>query len=166
MLRDYQEKIVTNLALMLKAGKKKLVAQLPTGAGKTVVFTTITKRFIDKSNLPVIILVHRQELLKQTFETLYRLHNIIAIEITAETKKVGYSTVYIGMVETVFRRLTKNPKFLPPIGMLITDEVHISSFHKLYDFFPNSFIIGFTATPLSAKKAIRLKTTLKILFAA
>jgi superfamily II DNA or RNA helicase len=156
-LRPYQERLVTGLAKQLSSGKRKVVGQLATGGGKTISFAAIAQRYTSKSQKPVLILVHRQELLQQTFNTLYKAYGIIATIIDVDAKKIGNAPVYVGMCETVNRRMQNNPNYLPEIGLLITDECHIGNFSKLYDFFPSAYIIGFTATPLSAKKSDPLK---------
>jgi len=54
-----QESLVSDLAKKLFNGVRKLVGQLPTGGGKTVVFAAISQRYIQKSDKNVLILVHR-----------------------------------------------------------------------------------------------------------
>lgn len=67
-LRDYQEKLCTTLAQKLASGKRKIIAQLATGGGKTICFSAIASRFTLKSKKSVLILVHRKELIsKHTF---------------------------------------------------------------------------------------------------
>lgn len=151
--RDYQERLVLNLANALTR-VRKVLAQLATGGGKTVVFSAITQRFIDKNpTSSVLILVHRKELLQQTRRTLYNNFGIVSHAIVAGVKHVPYSQVYVGMVESVTKRIQK----LPKIGLLIIDEAHIANFNKVHDFFPESLIIGFTATPISSNKKKPLK---------
>jgi superfamily II DNA or RNA helicase len=43
-----------------------LLYQLPTGGGKTVVFSEIVRRYLSKSDKKVVVLTHRIELCKQT----------------------------------------------------------------------------------------------------
>ena len=50
--------------------KKNIIFQLPTGGGKTVIFSEITKRFVLETGKKVLILTHRIELLKQTYGVL------------------------------------------------------------------------------------------------
>lgn len=150
-LRTYQEKMVNELAVMLAGGTKKIVGQLSTGAGKTVVFSAISHRYTTKSTKSVLILVHRKELLQQTRRTLYNAFGITAQAIEAGMKTVPVAKVYVGMVESVARRIPKN------IGLVIIDEAHIAAFNKLHDHFPEHFIIGFTATPQSASKKHPMK---------
>lgn len=147
-LRPYQERAVTEVAMKLAAGKRKVVFQLATGGGKTVVFSAISQRFIEKNDSSVLILVHRKELLQQTRTTLYNHFNIISEAIVAGVKHIKPAMVYVGMVESVSRRIRK----IHNIGLVIIDEAHIANFNKVHDFFPDQYIIGFTATPLSSNK--------------
>ena len=150
-LREYQEKATFEVAVKLADGKRKVVLQLPTGGGKTVMFSAITKRFIEKQTLDVLILVHRKELLKQARATLWKGFAIPTQPIIAGMKIVPRSRVYIGMIESTLKRIPAN------IGLVIIDEAHILSFAKMHDYFPSQFIIGVTATPLTASKKKPLK---------
>ena len=47
-----------------------LLFQLPTGGGKTVIFSEVAKEFIQKFNKKVLILTHRIELSVQTSKQL------------------------------------------------------------------------------------------------
>lgn len=147
-LRPYQEKGVIDSATKLALGKRKIICQLATGGGKTVMFSAITNRYITRNNKSVLILVHRIELLQQTRRTLYNAFNITAQPIVAGMKTIPPAQVYVGMVETVNNRVAK----LPNIGLVIIDEAHIAVHNKMHDHFPDQFIIGFTATPLSANR--------------
>ncbi len=152
-LRDYQEKSVNEVARILAKGKRKIVYQLATGGGKTITFSAISKRYIEKSNKSVLILVHRKELLKQTRATLFNAFGISAQIIVAGMKSIPPAQVYVGMIESVNRRL----KYLKNIGMVIIDEAHIDTFNKIHAHFPKQFIIGFTATPLSSNRRHPMK---------
>jgi superfamily II DNA or RNA helicase len=152
-MRAYQTQFVTNIAIGL-THVKKLVAQLATGGGKTRVFSAICRRYIDKSNKDVLILVHRKELLKQTRKTLYDAEKIICQPIIAGMRTIPKARVYVGMVESVNRRverLTNN------IGLVIIDEAHLAVHNKMHEHWPNQLIIGFTATPLSASRKNPMK---------
>ena len=156
-LRDYQESGAKGVARMLASGKRRIIYQLATGGGKTVTFATISKRFIEKSKKKVLVLVHREELLNQTIATLRNWYGINAVPIQAGCKKAPLASCYVAMCETANRRLIKDPNFFGDIGLLITDEAHLGNHFKVYSHFENSYIIGFTATPLSSKKDQPLK---------
>lgn len=153
ILRPYQELSVSAVAAKLAEGKRKVVFQLATGGGKTVVFSAISQRYVSKSNKSVLILVHRKELLQQTRRTLYNAFGISAQVIIAGMKTVPAAKVYVGLVESVRRRIS----LVKDIGLVIIDEAHIDAFNKLHEAFPSQYIIGFTATPLSANKRKPMK---------
>jgi len=150
-LRPYQEKSTNEVAVKLSKGKRKIVFQLATGGGKTIIFSSISKRYTDKSNKSVLILVNRKELLQQTRRTLYNAFGINCQVIIAGMKNVPVAPVYVGMIESTIRRIPNN------IGLVIIDEAHIASFNKIHDHFLTQFIIGFTATPLSANRKKPMK---------
>jgi superfamily II DNA or RNA helicase len=152
-LRSYQERGVTQVATKLAEGKRKIVYQLATGGGKTITFSAISQRYINKSGKSVLILVHRKELLQQTRRTLYNAYGISAQIIIAGMRTIPVAQVYVGMVESVNRRIPQ----LRNIGLVIIDEAHIAAFNKLHEHFPDQFIIGFTATPISANKKKPMK---------
>lgn len=153
ILEPYQDNCVLSISTKLAAGIRKIVLQLATGGGKTVVFSAISQRYTAKSDKSVLILVHRKELLQQTRKTLYNTFGITAQVIIAGMRHVPSARVYIGMVESVVRRI----RLIKNIGLVIIDEAHISSFNKIHEHFPDQYIIGFTATPLSANKKQPMK---------
>lgn len=152
-LRPYQEKAVTEVSIKLAQGKRKVVFQLATGGGKTICFSAISQRYTAKSPQSVLILVHRKELLQQTRKTLFNAFGISPQIIVAGMKHVPPNRIYVGMVESVTRRL----KQVKNIGLVIIDEAHIAAFNKIHEHFPTQYIIGFTATPLSASKKHPMK---------
>lgn len=155
-LRPYQKEFTDNLARKLFEGKRKIIAQLATGGGKTICFSSISKRFTEKSGKQVLILVHRKELMMQTQRTLINAFQLDCQIIVAGMKVIPDADVFVGMVETVKRRIPlleeKN------IGLVIIDEAHIANFNKIHEHFPDCYFIGFTATPLAAAKDKPLKT--------
>lgn len=151
-LRGYQSRLIDGCAHSLSMGFKRIVGQLATGGGKTIAFSAISERFINKNKKDVLILVHRQELFMNTRKTLYSTCGISAFPIEAKTSTIPRSRVYVGMVETVNNRIKSGKFNLDNIGLVIIDEAHLGNFTKLLDFFPEALTIAFTATPLSAKK--------------
>jgi superfamily II DNA or RNA helicase len=156
-LRPYQVNSIDRVALMLKEGKKRVIFQLATGGGKTVTFAGLINRYLSKQDKKVLVLVHREELLKQARRTLFNWYDIAAAPVTAGIKYLPDVPVYVAMVETANNRIRKNPSYFKNIGLVIVDECHIGNFKKLYDHFNTSWIIGFTATPISGSKKDPLK---------
>jgi superfamily II DNA or RNA helicase len=152
-LREYQERFVNNIAIELRNGKRKTIAQLATGGGKTICFSAICDRYIKKSGKSILILVHRKELLKQAVHSLNKANQIHAQPVIAGMRTIPVAPVYVAMIETAYKRLDQ----FQNIGMVIIDEAHLGNFTKVIDFFTEQFIIGFTATPLASKKDAPLK---------
>jgi len=151
ILRDYQTNGINQIAKNYTDGVLRQIFQLPTGGGKTVTFGGLTQRFSKATGKKVVILVHRDELLKQARRTLLKGFNILAESITADNKYINKTAnVYVGMIETVYKRIEKEPCYLSNVGMLIVDECHIGNFKKIYDYFPGTLIVGFSATPESS----------------
>lgn len=151
ILRPYQEQSVNKVAHSLRT-HKRVCFQLATGGGKTITFSAITKRYVEKSGKSVLILVHRKELMIQTVRTLFHAYGISGQMIRAGMKTVPKAAVYVGMVESVVRRMPQG------IGLVIIDEAHNLSFAKMFQHFPEQLIIGFTATPLTSNKKKPLKS--------
>lgn len=155
-LRRYQDAFVKTIAQLLTQ-YRKIIAQLATGGGKTVVFAAICHRYLKQdhsANKTVLILVHRKELLQQTRNTCYHAFKITCQPVIAGMKHIPQAQVYVGMVETVNRILNKkhrNPPF-GNVGILIVDEAHRLEFMKILDHFSDCYIIGFSATPVTASK--------------
>jgi superfamily II DNA or RNA helicase len=147
-LRPYQETFINNIAASLRSNSK-VVAQLATGGGKTVCFSAICDRFTARNSTDILILVHREELLAQATKAI----RIPTQAVTAGMKSIPHARVYVAMVETAYKRLDK----FTNIGLVIVDEVHIGNFTKVIEHFTSQYIIGFTATPLAARKTNPLR---------
>jgi len=130
----------------------RLLYQLPTGGGKTFVFSFLTKKWVETTQKKVLILCHRTELIEQTFKSL----NQIGVTCELVTSKVKYLThscqVYIAMIETANNRLQKNSSFFKDVDLIINDECHLLVFDKVFKYFPFSKILGCTATPVVLKR--------------
>ena len=135
-----------------KPSTYRLLYQLPTGGGKTVIFSEIVRRFLETHNKKVVVLTHRIELCKQTSKMLKGFdvkNKIINSKIKELTDQNDYSC-FVAMVETLKNRLDDELLQIDNVGMVIIDEAHYNSFRKLLGSFPNAFILGVTATPLSS----------------
>lgn len=136
-----------------------LLYQLPTGGGKTVVFSEIVRRYIEKHNKKVVILTHRIELCKQTSKMLtgFNVKNKIINSSVKELPDQDQYKCFVAMVETLNNRLNDEKLKLEDIGLVIIDEAHYNSFRKLFKFFDKCFILGVTATPLSSNIKLPMK---------
>ncbi len=132
--------------------KSNLLYQLPTGGGKTLIFSEIAKRFIEKYQQKVVVLTHRSELCAQTNRALQE-SGIINKVINSAVKRVQKKNLfhcYVAMVETLKNRIDEGMIDTSDIGLVIVDEAHHNSFRKLLNRFENAKVIGVTATPFSA----------------
>jgi superfamily II DNA or RNA helicase len=129
-----------------------LLYQLPTGGGKTVIFSEIVRRYISKHDKKVLVLTHRIELCKQTSKMLkgFDVKNKIINSKVKELPDQNDYSCFVAMVETLKNRINDKKLHLDNIGLGIIDEAHYNSFRKLLSSFKNAFILGVTATPLSS----------------
>lgn len=136
-----------------------LLYQLPTGGGKTVIFSEIARKFIEKTQKKVIILTHRVELANQTSNMLseFSVQNKIINSQIQELPDQDKFMCFVAMVETLNNRLQDGKIDLDDIGLVIIDEAHYNSFRKLFKYFENCFILGVTATPLSSNIELPMK---------
>jgi DNA repair protein RadD len=151
MLRPYQKAGVDALRQCYAIGKKAPLYVLPTGGGKTFVFTYIAKNITSRGRR-ACILVHRAELLKQASKSLKEMgvdHGIIA---------PGWSyrgeSIAVASVQTLARRIkTATAQELERIykfDLIIVDEAHhavAGTWRKILEFFSISKWLGVTATP-------------------
>ncbi len=160
-LYPFQKKVVNQIINeLVKEGENfNLLFQLPTGGGKTVIFSNIAKDYIKKTNKKVLILTHRIELCVQTSKQLTALNveNKVINSLVKTLDDQDQYQSFTAMVETLNNRLQENKQFIENVGLVIVDEAHNNSFRKIFQYFENINILGVTATPLSSNKALPLK---------
>jgi len=159
-LYPFQENTVSNILEELKSNGENfnLLYQLPTGGGKTVIFSEIAKRYIQEWGKKVLILTHRIELSIQTSKQLSAIsvpNKIINSDVKTLKDKNEFQC-YIAMVETLNNRLQEDENFIQDVGLVIVDEAHYNSFRKIFQYYQQANILGVTATPLSSNKTLPL----------
>ncbi|WP_339626942.1 DEAD/DEAH box helicase family protein [uncultured Winogradskyella sp.] len=164
-LYDYQIKDLNRIfdVMQEESNDFNLLYQLPTGGGKTVIFSEIVRRYIDQHNKKVVILTHRVELCKQTSSVLsgFNVENkVINSKVKTLPDQDDYQC-FVAMVETLNNRLSDKDFELKNVGLVIIDEAHYNSFRKLFKFFETCFILGVTATPLSSNIKLPMKDNYK-----
>lgn len=162
-LYDYQQEDLRQIFERFETSPAnyKLLYQLPTGGGKTVIFSEIARRFIKQKKKKVLILTHRIELCRQT-STMLNVFNVNNKVINSQVKELPDADQYnafVAMVETLNNRLTEEKIDLSEVGLVIVDEAHHNSFRKLFKFFDHTFMLGVTATPLSSNIKLPMKDT-------
>jgi superfamily II DNA or RNA helicase len=153
-LYDYQKGDIDKIFERLDNAPSNyhLLYQLPTGGGKTVIFSEIVRRYLSKHNKKVVVLTHRIELCKQTSKMLkgFEVKNKIINSNIKELPDQDEYSCFVAMVETLKNRLNDEKLMIDNVGLVIIDEAHYNSFRKLFSQFKKSFILGVTATPLSS----------------
>lgn len=145
-LRPYQNTLIERARANFITGKRSQLLVLPTGGGKTVCFSFMAGRAVEKG-LRVWILAHRVELLDQISKTLTGFgvpHGMIAPGYMGDRRK----PVQVASVFTLARRLDR---YDAP-DLIIVDEAHHaiseSTWGRVVTAFPAAKLLGVTATPI------------------
>src|SRR3970282_2265186 len=117
-----------------------LLYQLPTGGGKTVVFSDIERWYLSKHDKKVVVVTHRIELCKQTSKMLkgFDVKNKIINSKLKELPGQNDYSCFVAMVETLKNRINDEKLHLDNVGLVIIDEAHYNSFRKLLSSFTNA----------------------------
>ena len=126
---------------------RRILIQMPTGAGKTVTAGEMTSDFIELGEI-VVFVVHRKELLKQTSGT-FTAFGIKHSFIAAGRPFDPTAQVYIAMIDTLRSRLSTLKDFMARIGAMFIDEAHrtAKAWQRVIFAAVNAFVIALSATP-------------------
>ena len=149
-LRDYQEEARGAVQQEWQSGRKRTLLVLPTGCGKTIVFSKIIE---DRVRLGerVLVLAHRSELLEQASDKLMTATGLVTALEKAESTSIGsWFRVVVGSVQTLQRE--KRLSQFPPnyFDTIIIDEAHHAisdGYQRVLQHFDDSNVLGVTATP-------------------
>jgi DNA repair protein RadD len=144
-LRPFQALDIVRMRRAYSAGARRVCYCLPTGGGKTIVFSFIVASATRRGRR-VLILGHRQEICEQISSALTDMgvsHGIIA---------PGYPAtiwpVQVASVATFARRL--DPSALP-FDLIVIDECHhatAASWRTILAAYPGAKLLGVSATPV------------------
>jgi superfamily II DNA or RNA helicase len=153
-LYPYQQSAISSIFQRIEqsATDHRLLYQLPTGGGKTMIFSEITRRYLSSHEKKVVVLTHRVELCNQTSATLKKqgIKNKIVNSAVKSISANDRNACYVAMVETLNNRIETGDIDTSGVGLVIIDEAHHNSFQKLLAKFDGASFIGVTATPLSS----------------
>jgi superfamily II DNA or RNA helicase len=143
ILRPYQAQLLEDVREAF-VGRHSVCACLPTGAGKTAVFSEITRLARIRGH-NVWIIVPRNELLDQASETLKGIgvpHGRIAV---GHEESRAFNT-HVVSKDTLIRRYDRI-KMKP--DFLIVDEAHLAipRYCEIAERWPDAALLGVTATP-------------------
>lgn len=146
-LRPYQIAAVESVLAKWRKGAKRLLVQMATGTGKTVLFAELAKRC--KGN--VLIVNERQELVEQTASRVAEwTGSSVGIEMAdrRDLSRGPRPRVVVASIQTLAKRFTSVPFNWPTF--IVIDEAHhavAKSYRDVLDYFSDAYILGVTATP-------------------
>ena len=160
-LRHYQSTAVNGVRQSYAAGRRAPLLVLPTGGGKTTIFSYVTASAAGKGRC-VYLIAHRAELVKQIAMTLARFgtrHRVIAPgpivrQVQVEQFKAHgrtfvdpHARVFVASVQTLVKRLED----YPPPDLIVIDEAHHltmdSTWGRVVSAYPAAKLLPVTATP-------------------
>ena len=152
-LRPYQWDALTAIEAAALRGVRRQVVSLPTGAGKTVIFTHL----LVERQTRTLILVHRDELIHQTLEKLAMVAQGTALDIgviKAERDEHA-GDVVVASVQTL-QREARLQRLAQTFGLVVVDECHhalpANSYGRILTHVgagqdDGPLTVGYTATP-------------------
>jgi superfamily II DNA or RNA helicase len=152
-LRPYQRDAVAAVLAARRSGVRRMVVSLPTGAGKTVIFSELAKM----ARRQVLVLAHREELLGQARAKLDAAldgRHVVSIERGAQTASADAKVLVCSirsLHEERLARVVRGRDF----GLVIYDECHHAAAEDnmrvlrqlgVFDANWDGTLLGFTAT--------------------
>ena len=145
-LRDYQNETKRFVYISWREGKKKVLIMLPTSAGKTIIAKSIIQDCLNKG-YNVLFTVPWIVLAEQTYNEFKEFG--ASVIMGTDKRYNSDAKLQIGSLLTV-----KNREITPP-NVIICDETHFGyktdMIQSLLTRFPNSYVIGLSATPIDNK---------------
>ena len=169
-LRDYQQKNKESIYRCWEEGLKNIMLQMPTGTGKTHLFSSLIKDIQDyfftilssqttllheertKFAIPkVLVLVHRKELVDQIHDTLVEKYHHSCGIVAGGIMYGENKNVIVATTQTMGRK-SRLEKWESTVNFdfIIIDEAHHStadSYQRIRKTWPNARLLGVTATP-------------------
>ena len=150
-LRPYQAEMKSDVYGMWDI-MDNVMLQMPTGTGKTIVFTSIVRDILAwcMANSPeskILIVAHRKELITQAYNKLKGVRR--GIIMSGQDLHLE-CPVQVASIQTFMSRRNYETMRRIRFDFIIIDEAHHSmapGYQKLWEMFPNSKKLGVTATP-------------------
>ena len=147
-LWPHQVEAISRARAAMGEGHSKIVVQVPTGGGKTVIGTEVAKAAAAKGR-KVLWLAHRRELVDQAADTLEGAGLGVGVISAARSWRANPDApVQVASLQTLLARDLR-----PEADLIIPDECHHLSqdgakyWTSLLEAYPNTRVLGLTATP-------------------
>jgi superfamily II DNA or RNA helicase len=130
-LREYQQECVEAVNTAWAEGNNRPAVVLPTGAGKTVVFSSLAVAEVNQHRR-VLVLVHLDELVRQSAQKLVEVGHAMgtrqfSVTICKGAQKNWTGDVVVASVQTLSRVRTLEKIDRDAFDLVIVDECHLSS---------------------------------------
>lgn len=159
-MKPYPDQEISINSIISELKKRdRLLYQLPTGGGKTAIFSFIAKQWYLETNQKALIVVHREVLINQSATTLRKIGMTVETVVASKKSLNHLSKSYVAMVRTLINRLKIDPDFVKEIGLIICDEAHLLLFEEVFQYFPLVKILAVSGTPAVLKKVSFCKCT-------
>lgn len=149
ILRPYQDKAVQSFLAGIDRGVKRGLQVLPTGGGKTTIFTRICQIL----DVPSLVLAHRGELLSQAADRVRNQAGIITSLEVGKNRASSDSQVIVGSVQALGKKGSRRLAEFSP-KLVIIDEAHHAAastyqnaMHRFGCYVDDVWTLGVTATP-------------------
>jgi len=144
-LRDYQLEAIDRVRGLMKSGKRRVCAVLPTGTGKTKTAAEVVRRSVGAGRR-VLWFAHRAELVDQAAADLTS-HGLIVggVSASASLPPNPFAPIQVATIQTL---LSRNKR--PPADLIVADEAHhyvADEFVTVLEDYPEALVLGLTATP-------------------
>ncbi|KFG07533.1 DEAD/DEAH box helicase [Streptomyces scabiei] len=122
--RPYQLDAIEALRQGWAAGQNRVAVVLPTGAGKTVVFSHLAHQMLDQlDGRRVLVIAHREELIEQAASKLLAVDPMLRVGIVKAQRDDHHDAdVIVASVQTL--AVAKRREAIRDIGLIIVDECH------------------------------------------
>jgi len=150
-LRDYQEKLKSEIYNYIRQGTRRILAYAPTGAGKTAIIAFILFDAVGRGKRCMLI-VHRDFLVEQSRTAMIKagIHPDDIGIIKAGYRENRDRPIQIAGLQSLQNRPTPDD-----LDLIILDECHSTAFFKRYQKIKqetlNAIHLGFSASPWRTK---------------
>lgn len=154
VLRPYQARALAQVLACRDQGLKRVLVVMPTGTGKTTLFSSLIGSHHQRLDSKSLVLAHRRELLDQAYRRIGLQNDQLDVAIEGAGKSLrGDADVVVGSVQSLGRpNSSRLGEFNP--GLVIIDEAHhaaASTYQQAMERFgcygDDTFTVGVTATP-------------------
>jgi DNA repair protein RadD len=142
--RPYQVEALDSIRNHYSRGEKRVLLHMPTGSGKTFLFSMMLKRIHERGKKAFIV-VRGRALVDQASQRLFREGVPHGVVMAGHWNYKPGENIQVCSIDTIHRR-----KIKLKADMIVIDEAHMAtsrSYRELIDLYPEAFFLSVTATP-------------------